>query len=150
MLAIAVGPAAPQASADRIFVRCLFSVAQPFSYDIGGAKYAGSRMNVDNCQTNLPSAPITLEFDIQVGYGTQESGATAPFRRHYVAPLDVQNGGSYAVNFPNDDQLIPLQPGSYLASGTATSTIEGFEHPQFVSTKIATWGVNWGTLPKMS
>ncbi|MUM15585.1 hypothetical protein BI330_13440 [Mycobacterium sp. CBMA 623] len=48
------------------------------------------------------------------------------------------------------DRLIDLKPGSFMSSGTATSTIEGFEHPRFIDTKIATWGVNWGSLPKMS
>jgi hypothetical protein len=151
VLTMAIAAAgAPRAAADVVFIRCQFSVAQPFSYDMGGAKYAGSRMSADNCQTNLPSASITLEFHIQVGYGTQDAGATEVFRRDYSAAIDVQNGGSYSVNFPNDDQLIPLKPGVYTASGTASSTLEGFEHPQFVNTKVATWGVNWGTLPKMS
>jgi hypothetical protein len=77
-------------------------------------------------------------------------GATEVFRRDYSAAIDVQNGGSYSVNFPNDDQLIPLKPGVYTANGTASSTLEGFEHPKFVNTRVATWGANWGTLPKMS
>ncbi|KQH80511.1 hypothetical protein AO501_07960 [Mycobacterium gordonae] len=148
--ALAAAAATPTAHADVIFIRCQFSVDQPFTYDLGGAKYAGSRMNASNCQTNLPSAPVTLEFHMQVGYGDQNSGATDVFRRDYSAVIDVHDGGSYSVQFPNDDQLIALKPGSYMASGTATSTLEGFEHPKSVTTKIATWGVNWGSLPHMS
>ncbi len=37
-----------------------------------------------------------------------------------------------------------------MASGESTSTLKGFERPKFVSTKIATWGVNWGTLPHVT
>ncbi|WP_205875807.1 hypothetical protein [Mycobacterium camsae] len=147
---IGVAATATTAAADVVFVRCQFSVDQPFSYDVGGTKYAASRMNATGCQTNLASAPITLEFHIQVGYGTQSGGAEEVFRRDYSAVIDVQNGGSYAVDFPNDDQLIALKPGSYMASGTATSSLEGFEHPKFVNSKIATWGVTWGSLPRMS
>jgi hypothetical protein len=143
-----VGFATPIAAADVIFVRCQFTVAQAFSYDIGGVKYAGSRMNADGCETNLPSAAITLGVDIQVGYGTQDGGATDVFRNHYSGVIDVQNGGSYSLTFPNNDQLIPLKPGVYTVSGSATSSIEGFEHPKFIKTQVATWGVTWGSLPR--
>jgi hypothetical protein len=137
------------ATADRIFVQCDFSVHRPFHYDIGGSQYVGARMNADNCKTNLPSAQITLAVTFQVGYGSQ-SGPTDISRHEYSAPVDVQNGGSYSVQFPNNDDQIPLKPGSFTFSGSAASTIEGFVHPKEIDTAIATWGVSWGTLPKMS
>ncbi|MDP7707431.1 hypothetical protein [Mycobacterium sp. TY815] len=68
-----------------IYIRCQFSVDQPFTYNVGGAQYAGSRMNASNCQTNLPSAPVTLEFHMQVGYGDQP-GEPQTFSAATTAP----------------------------------------------------------------
>jgi hypothetical protein len=148
-LALVATPA-PLAMADEIFVQCTFAVQRPFHYDAGGAQFVGVKMNVDNCRTNLPSAPITVTVDIQVGYGTQESGPKEISRHEYSAPLEVTNGGSYSVQFPNNDDQIPLRSGSFMASGSASSTIEGFVDPKHIDTAIATWGVSWGSLPKMS
>lgn len=149
-LLIGAGAVIPVAGADVIFVQCTFSVQRPFRYDDGGNQFVATRMDVNNCKTNLPSATITLTVDIQVGYGDQQSGATDISRHEYSAPIDVQNGGSYSVQVPNNGDLIPLKPGSFMASGSATSTVEGFVHPKHIDTAISTWGVNWGTLPKMS
>jgi hypothetical protein len=133
----------------EIFVSCEFSIDRPFPYDAGGTQYAGTRMHANNCHTNLPSAPVTLEAHFQIGYGDQNSGPTNIFRRDYEAPIDVTDGGSYTVQFPNNNDFIDLKPGSYMVSGTASSTIEGFVHPKHETTEIATWGVSWGSLPKM-
>lgn len=131
---------APSASADVVYVRCQFSVVKPFIANDGGQDVVRSTMRADNCQTNLPSTPIVLEFDIMVS-NEDAGGAWVANTNHYFATIDVSDGGSYAVDFPNNGVPIPLRPGGYLASGTATSTLEGYEHPQFVSAEMFAWGV---------
>jgi hypothetical protein len=53
----------------------------------------------------------------------------------------VHDRDSFLISFPNDGRLIPLRPGMYIASGSASSTVEGFAHPKFVNAEALTWGV---------
>jgi hypothetical protein len=60
---------------------------------------------------------------------------------HYSATVNGSNGGSYAVDFPNDGRLIPLLPGGYTASGTATSSLPGFVDPRHIAAEAMSYGV---------
>ena len=132
--------AAPPAHADIDFVRCSFAVAKPHIYDQGGQQYVGARMAANNCSTDQVSTPVTFELDIAPST-QQPDGSWAAYTNHYTAVVNVSNGGSYAVDFPNDGRLIPLLPGGYLASGTATSTLPGFEDPRHINAEAFTYGV---------
>ncbi|PIB76506.1 hypothetical protein CQY22_005130 [Mycolicibacterium brumae] len=147
--ALTAATTAPVAAADVIFVRCSFSVDQPFVYELNGASYVGARMRADNCETNLPSTPLKFGLDIQAGYGTQDAGVTESFTNAYEKWIDVSNGGSYVVDFPSDDRLVALRPGVFLASGRVSSNIEGWERPKFIDAKAVTWGVDWGTMTRI-
>lgn len=75
--ALTAATTAPVAAADVIFVRCSFSVDQPFVYELNGASYVGARMRADNCETNLPSTPLKFGLDIQAGYGSWPAAGSA-------------------------------------------------------------------------
>lgn len=132
--------AAPPAHADYNFVRCEFGVSKPYVYNQGGQDYVGATMDARNCQTNLPSTPITLELDIAPST-QQPDGSWQARTVSYTATIDVVNGGEYSVKFPNDAQLIPLLPGGYLASGTATSSLPGYMEPKHIAAEMMAWGV---------
>lgn len=131
---------APAAQAETIFVRCQFTVVKPYIANEGGQDVVRSRMEASNCETNLPSTPVVLEFHIMVS-NQDADGVWRAHTNDYSATVDVSNGGQYAVEFPNNGVPIPLRPGGYLASGTATSSLEGFEHPKFVAAEQFAWGV---------
>lgn len=140
LLAISTTVVSPDAHADVHFVRCAFSVAKPFIYDIGGQRYVGSRVDANNCTTNLGSTPMRFEMDM--GVSNQEpDGSWQAHTNHYVETHDVHDGDSFSVSFPNNDQLIPLRPGGYLASVTAVSGVPGYLQPQHIAAEQFAWGV---------
>lgn len=128
------------ASAEVLFVRCAFDVATPFVYQQDGQDFVGSRMDANDCSTNLGSTPMTFEFEIVLS-NQQPDGTWAAHTNHYRAVHDVHDGESYSITFPNDGQLIPLRPGGYTASGTATSSVPGYADPHHVAAKTFAWGV---------
>jgi len=132
--------AAVPAHADVHFVRCAFAVAKPFIYHQDGQDLVGSRMDAKDCSTNLGSTPMTLEFEIMVS-NQKPDGSWSAHTNQYVAVHDVHDGESFSVSFPNDDQLIPLRPGGYTASGTATSSVPGDAEPHHIAAETFAWGV---------
>lgn len=132
--------AAPVAHADVHFVRCSFGVATPFIYDAGGQQYVGSRVDANNCTTNLGSTP--MQFEMEMSISNQEpDGSWKAHTNRYTETRDVHDGDTFSVSFPNNDQLIPLRPGGYLASVTAVSGVPGYLQPQHIAAELFSWGV---------
>lgn len=132
--------AAPPANADIDFVKCGFGVDKPYVYDLDGRQYVGSRMVATNCVTDLINPAITLELDMMPST-EQPDGTWKAHTVSYSATINVATGGTYEVRFPNDDRLIPLQPGMYVATGRATSTLPGFEDVRHITSEAFTYGV---------
>ncbi|OKH77251.1 hypothetical protein EB73_00980 [Mycobacterium sp. SWH-M3] len=132
--------AVPHAQADVHFVGCAFTVATPFIYDVNGQQYVGSRVDATNCTTNLGSTPIQFEMEMSVS-NQEPDGRWAAHTNHYLETRDVHDGDSFSVTFPNNDQLIPLKPGGYLASATAVSGVPGYLEPQHIAASQFSWGV---------
>lgn len=131
---------APAAHADG-FVECQFSVAKPFVYSIEGVDYMGSRVDVSDCRTDLPSAPLDFQMHL-TSSGSPIEVAGPEHTMSYSETREVHNGDSFSVSFPNDDRLMPLYPGVYGAKVTVRSDLPWYlsdQDPQFADYQCSTW-----------
>lgn len=128
---------APAAHADGV-VECQFSLAKPFVYWVNGADYMGSRVDVTDCRTNLPGAPLTFQMHLTAS-GAPEAVVGPEHTISYYATREVRNGDSFSVPFPNDHRLMPLYSGVYGAKVTARSDLSEDEEPTFFDYQCSTW-----------
>ncbi|KLO30910.1 hypothetical protein ABW16_04180 [Mycolicibacter heraklionensis] len=132
--------AAPAAHADGV-VSCQFSVAKPFVYSVNGADYMGSRVDVSDCRTDLPAAPLTLQMHLTAS-GAPLELAGPSHTLTYSETREVHNGDSFSVSFPNDDRLMPLYPGVYGAKASVRTDLPGepsADDPAFADYQCSTW-----------
>lgn len=135
--AVAAMLATPVAHADS-FVRCSFSTAKPFIYTVDGVDRVGSRVNVSDCQTDLPSTPLTFQMHLTVSGappGTMDQAHTSSF----FETRDVHNGDSFSVDFPNADRVVSAYPGVLGAKVVVLSPLPGYYEPRFLDYQCSTW-----------
>lgn len=137
MIAVAGTAAVPVAHANN-FVACNFHTARPFIYAIDGVDYVGGRLDVSDCQTNLPVTQ--LSFNLIITASGAPVGAMGPGQSNvYTETRDVHNGDSFSVTYPNDDRLVPAYHGVLGTKVTVISGLPGYRDPRFLDYQCSTW-----------